>query len=184
MLLLWGTICVSQVVNAELFSIGNFEFLRVWRIFGYMADQWILSSGVVALCVFAVSFALSLWSRIIRWLPAGTGWSAIQIHNSLNSLCCLLWCETYLPIGMSDLFSIWAERFFLNDNFIFAVVKTLGNWILSPLQILLLCGPPGLGKTTLAHVAAKHCGYRVVEVWFFTSDSFACNAQSRLLQAI
>ncbi|KAH7573070.1 hypothetical protein JRO89_XS03G0062900 [Xanthoceras sorbifolium] len=32
------------------------------------------------------------------------------------------------------------------------------------LKILLLCGPPGLGKTTLAHVAAKHCGYRVVEV--------------------
>ncbi|KAL6189638.1 hypothetical protein ACLB2K_041024 [Fragaria x ananassa] len=31
-------------------------------------------------------------------------------------------------------------------------------------KILLLCGPPGLGKTTLAHVAAKHCGYRVVEV--------------------
>ncbi|XP_073276642.1 uncharacterized protein [Primulina huaijiensis] len=31
-------------------------------------------------------------------------------------------------------------------------------------KILLLCGPPGLGKTTLAHVAAKHCGYRVVEI--------------------
>jgi chromosome transmission fidelity protein 18 len=32
------------------------------------------------------------------------------------------------------------------------------------LQVLLLCGPPGLGKTTLAHVAARHCGYHVVEV--------------------
>ncbi|XP_060179013.1 uncharacterized protein LOC132609167 isoform X1 [Lycium barbarum] len=31
-------------------------------------------------------------------------------------------------------------------------------------KILLLCGPPGLGKTTLAHVAAQHCGYRVVEI--------------------
>ncbi|KAL2326602.1 hypothetical protein Fmac_025660 [Flemingia macrophylla] len=31
-------------------------------------------------------------------------------------------------------------------------------------KILLLCGPPGLGKTTLAHIAAKHCGYHVVEV--------------------
>ncbi|XP_073148713.1 uncharacterized protein [Henckelia pumila] len=31
-------------------------------------------------------------------------------------------------------------------------------------KILLLCGPPGLGKTTLAHVAAKHCGYRAVEI--------------------
>ncbi|GLJ40597.1 hypothetical protein SUGI_0838040 [Cryptomeria japonica] len=31
-------------------------------------------------------------------------------------------------------------------------------------KVLLLCGPPGLGKTTLAHVAAKHCGYHVVEI--------------------
>ena len=34
----------------------------------------------------------------------------------------------------------------------------------STLQILLLCGPPGLGKTTLAHVLAKQAGYQVLEV--------------------
>ncbi|XP_043248448.1 chromosome transmission fidelity protein 18 homolog [Colletes gigas] len=34
-----------------------------------------------------------------------------------------------------------------------------------PIQrIALLSGPPGLGKTTLAHIAAKHAGYNVVEI--------------------
>ncbi|UPQ97958.1 P-loop-containing nucleoside triphosphate hydrolase [Chloropicon primus] len=31
-------------------------------------------------------------------------------------------------------------------------------------KVLLFCGPPGFGKTTLAHIAAKQCGYRTVEV--------------------
>lgn len=34
-----------------------------------------------------------------------------------------------------------------------------------PLQkIALLCGPPGLGKTTLAHTIARHAGYNIVEI--------------------
>lgn len=32
------------------------------------------------------------------------------------------------------------------------------------LKVVLLCGPPGLGKTTLAHIVAKHAGYNVVEM--------------------
>ena len=33
-----------------------------------------------------------------------------------------------------------------------------------PFQLALLCGAPGLGKTTLAHVIAKHAVYNVVEM--------------------
>ena len=32
------------------------------------------------------------------------------------------------------------------------------------LKVALLCGPPGLGKTTLSHVIARHAGYNVVEM--------------------
>jgi replication-associated recombination protein RarA len=31
-------------------------------------------------------------------------------------------------------------------------------------QVLLMSGPPGLGKTTLAHVVARQAGYEVFEI--------------------
>jgi len=30
--------------------------------------------------------------------------------------------------------------------------------------VALLCGSPGLGKTTLAHMVSKHAGYSIVEM--------------------
>ncbi|XP_078429313.1 P-loop containing nucleoside triphosphate hydrolases superfamily protein [Wolffia australiana] len=50
-------------------------------------------------------------------------------------------------------------------------------------KVLLLCGPPGLGKTTLAHVAAKHCGYRVVEI-NASDDRSSATVESKILDAV
>ncbi|XP_043720453.1 chromosome transmission fidelity protein 18 homolog [Telopea speciosissima] len=55
----------------------------------------------------------------------------------------------------------------------------------SPLEqkVLLLCGPPGLGKTTLAHVAARHCGYRVVEI-NASDDRSSSTIEAKILDVV
>ncbi|XP_012223290.1 chromosome transmission fidelity protein 18 homolog [Linepithema humile] len=48
-------------------------------------------------------------------------------------------------------------------------------------RIALLSGPPGLGKTTLAHIAATHAGYNVVEI--NASDERSPNTFRQILLA-
>jgi len=50
-------------------------------------------------------------------------------------------------------------------------------------KIMLLAGPPGLGKTTLAHVVAKHCGYNVVEI-NASDDRTGNSVKNKLLSAL
>eukprot|EP00850_Spirogloea_muscicola_P006172 SM000029S10467 [mRNA] locus=s29:313841:321290:+ [translate_table: standard] len=53
-----------------------------------------------------------------------------------------------------------------------------------PIQkVILLCGPPGLGKTTLAHIVAEHCGYRVVEI-NASDDRSSSRVKDKMLDAV
>lgn len=93
-----------------------------------------------------------------------------------------LWVHKYAPRMFSDLLSdgkanrqvvAWLKRW---DGTVFnkpwkkhelsrskESSSTSSSELPDP-PLLLMSGPPGFGKTTLAHIAANHCGYRVIEV--------------------
>ncbi|KAB7501952.1 Chromosome transmission fidelity protein 18-like protein, partial [Armadillidium nasatum] len=77
-----------------------------------------------------------------------------------------LWVNKYRPRNYLDLLSDestnrtvlhWIK---LWDKIVFGYSKLKAK----EKQKVLLCGPPGLGKTTLAHIIANHAGYNAVEM--------------------
>ena len=88
-----------------------------------------------------------------------------------------LWVDKYAPNSFLDLLSDErTNRLVLKalkgwDPFVFGMPckpseckNTQDNRPDLANRVILLCGPPGVGKTTLAHIAAKHAGYRPVEI--------------------
>lgn len=62
-------------------------------------------------------------------------------------------------VGWDFVSGSWAS-----DSKVCGAVRVAAHFLLPWLQVALLCGSPGLGKTTLAHVIARHAGYCVVEM--------------------
>ncbi|RXG71253.1 Chromosome transmission fidelity protein 18-like protein, partial [Armadillidium vulgare] len=75
-----------------------------------------------------------------------------------------LWVNKYRPRNYLDLLSDEVKKTKFFTKFAPEVVEEFDE-IGRPVQkAVLLCGPPGLGKTTLAHIIANHAGYNAVEM--------------------
>ncbi|XP_031840583.1 chromosome transmission fidelity protein 18 homolog [Nomia melanderi] len=68
--------------------------------------------------------------------------------------------RNYVQNKKKKLYSTFRNRKFINEK----DIEEVDNRGFPIQKIALLTGPPGLGKTTLAHLAAKHAGYNVVEI--------------------
>ena len=67
----------------------------------------------------------------------------------------MMWSEKYRPQDLTDLIGNEDARKFF--------VEWFGKWKIGT-KPLLLVGPPGIGKTTLANIAGKNFGYDMISL--------------------
>ena len=69
-----------------------------------------------------------------------------------------LWTDKYAPVKAADIIG--------HDSACKEVYTWLMGWkkgTPSGKRAILITGPPGIGKTTAAHLLVKHCGYEIIE---------------------
>lgn len=67
-----------------------------------------------------------------------------------------LWAEKYRPTSLKEVIG--------NGDAIAALQTWFKSWPKDGTRGALLTGPPGIGKTTTAHLVAQACGYEIVEM--------------------
>ena len=67
-----------------------------------------------------------------------------------------LWADIYKPKTLMDVIG--------HGEAIKGLCEWLSGWSTSGRRGALLTGPPGIGKTTVAHLVAEVCGYKVIEL--------------------
>lgn len=106
--------------------------------------------------------------------------SAVPSHSITSYANCQLWVEKYRPRAFTDLLTFdsehlkvlqwataWKRRIFGEEKVVPESKRSRvlhNDSLLDDKSILLLHGPPGLGKTTLAHLMAKVGGFNPIEI--------------------
>lgn len=104
--------------------------------------------------------------RLRMVLPVGTREASRSISNNMTDMLVdsdpSMWVQRYAPRGFNELLT--------SNKSNIEVLRWINNWKTDNSdddevpKILLISGPAGVGKTTLAHAAAQQCNFNVIEI--------------------